>query len=590
MSGHIAIAHLQDLAEGKPFPAQVEGVDLVVIRWGDGALVLEGRCPHQGTLLAEGFLDAGALVCRAHGWRFDCASGARIGHPGVCLQMFPARVDAGSVLVERDVVLAWKRGRAPAGAAAPARPAATSLRELPGPTGLPFLGNLWQLDLKRLHLVLEQWCAQFGPIYAFRLGTKPVVVVAEPTLIAAILRDRPETYRRLGTIEAVFKDMGVNGVFSAEGDDWRRQRRLVMEALDTKHLRQFFPTLIKVTRRLKRRWDQAAASRQPLEVQKDLMRYAVDVTASLVLGYDMNTLEQEGDVIQQHLEMILPMINRRINAPFRYWRYWKLPADRALDAALVAIRKASAAFVAQARDRLARVPELAQHPTNLLESMLAARDDGDNRFTDEELFGNILTMLLAGEDTTANTIAWMIHFMTEHPDVQRRMQAEADDVLGTADVPADVKAAEKLAYIEAVANEAMRLKPVAPIIFLETNEDVAVGGVQVPPGTSLFLLTRVGGLQAQNFTKADAFRPERWLADAPSTGAHNRNVFMPFGMGPRFCPGRNLALLEIKTALGMVCRGFDLARAQDFGPTAEAFAFTMMPTNLSVLLRPRGGA
>src|SRR5262249_47957871 len=162
------------LAEGKPFPAQLEGVDLVVIRWGDGALVLEGRCPHQGTLLAEGFLDAGALVCRAHGWRFDCASGGRIGHPGVCLQTFPARVDAGAVLVERAAVLAWKRQRAQAGAAT-ARPVATSLRELPGPTGLPLLGNLWQLDLKRLHLVLEKWCAQFGPVYAFRLGTRPVV-------------------------------------------------------------------------------------------------------------------------------------------------------------------------------------------------------------------------------------------------------------------------------------------------------------------------------------------------------------------------------------------------------------------------------
>src|SRR5262249_12913566 len=159
-----------------------------------------------------------------------------------------------------------------------------------------------------------------------------------------------------------------------------------------KHLRRFFPTLGKVTRRLKGRWDRAAAERQPVDVQKDLMRYTVDVTASLVFGYDMNTLEKGEDVIQQHLEKILPIINRRINTPFPYWRVLKLPADRALDAALAAIRKECDKFVEQARERLNADPALVQNPTNLLESMLVAQDEGASRLTREELFANIVTM------------------------------------------------------------------------------------------------------------------------------------------------------------------------------------------------------
>ena len=99
-----------------------------------------------------------------------------------------------------------------------------TLSDLPGPKGLPLLGNLLQLNFKQLHRILERWCDEFGTLYAFKLGLRPVVVVADPELIQHILRNRPKLYRRLGTIEPVTKEMGINGVFSAEGDDWKRQR------------------------------------------------------------------------------------------------------------------------------------------------------------------------------------------------------------------------------------------------------------------------------------------------------------------------------------------------------------------------------
>src|SRR5687768_10370354 len=355
-----------------------------------------------------------------------------------------------------------------------------TLNELPGPKALPLLGNLLQLDLKQLHRVLERWADQFGPFYKFELGSRPVVVITDPELNQTILKNRPKLYRRLGTIEPVFKEMGITGVFSAEGEDWKRQRRMTAHALDAQHLRQFFPTLIKVTERLKNRWNAAADKQSPVDVQQDLMRYTVDVTTNLAFGYDMNTLEKEGDVIQEHLEKIFPAINRRVNAPIPYWRYFKLPADHALDKSLAAIRETITGFVTRGRERLAQNPDLAVHPTNLLEAMLAAPHEGDAAFTDEEIYGNVLTMLLAGEDTTANTMAWMTHFMVEHPEAQMRMQAEAAQVVGRAGMLSHLADAERLNYIEAVTHETMRLKPVAPVLFLEPNEDVEIGGVAVP--------------------------------------------------------------------------------------------------------------
>lgn len=578
----VRVASAVALSEGSALPAQVEGVDIVLVRHGGAVSAYQGRCPHRGTLLAEGTIDGGILTCRGHGWRFDCASGMKVDQPDICLHRFSATVAGGEVVVNRAEVLAWKREAEEEGkSGAPAR----SLSELPGPKGLPLLGSALQLHKTQLHIDLERWCDAYGPIYRFNLMRRPVVVIAHGEWIDRILHDRPETFRRASAIEALSREIGSVGVFSAEGADWRRQRRPVAQALDAQHLRDFFPTLAVVTLRLKHRWEQAAANRWPVDVQRDLMRYTVDVTTSLAFGYDMNTLEREGGTIQQHLQQILPMVSQRVNAPFPYWHHFRLPADRAFDRAVEAARDVIGEFIAAARRRLAQSPDRAAHPSNFLEAMIAAQAAGEAPLSDDELYANIFTMLLAGEDTTANTIAWMMHFMCCSPEVQRRMQQEADAVLGESYVLKDFGDAARLVYIDAVAHESLRLKPVAPLVFLEPNEDVEIGGYLLPRGTTIMLLTRPNVLSESSFAAAREFRPERWLED--SAAAHHRSGFVPFGSGPRLCPGRSLALLEIKAALSMVCRQFMLSHAPGSGPVDEAFGFTMMPTGLRVVFGAR---
>ncbi len=463
-----------------------------------------------------------------------------------------------------------------------------TLADLPGPHGLPLVGNLLDLDLDRLHRVLVGWCDEFGTFFTFKLGSRPVLAIAEPELVQEILKQRPQRYRRLDTIESVFREMGIHGVFSSEGEDWQRQRKLTARALDTAHLRAFYPVLRKVTERLRRRWERAADSGADIEVQDDLMRYTVDVTTNLAFGYDMNTLEREGDIIQQHLERIFPMINRRINAPVPYWHFIRLPSDHALESSLKSIHGIIAGFVDETRARLAKQPELVEHPTNFLEAMLAVRDDEGAAFSDAEVFGNVITLLLAGEDTTANSLAWMIDYLTDLPEVQARLQAEADAHIDASGLTDTAQGLDALDFGEAVAHEAMRLKPVAPLFFLEPNEDVALKGVSVPKGTALMLVTMHPCLKDAHFGEAAQFRPERWLPGADHAGCpHNAKAFVPFGAGPRFCPGRSLALLEIKAVTAMMARCFAVSKAPGRGPVREKFAFTMMPENLFVNFKRR---
>ena len=463
-----------------------------------------------------------------------------------------------------------------------------AITELPGPRSLPLLGNLLQLDTARFHTILSSWADEYGAMYRFRIANQDVLVVADADLINEILRNRPDGFRRGAQLQAVIAELGINGVFIAEGADWRRERKLAMHALNTNHLREFFPQLERVTARLQRRWERAAAAQETVDVLSDLKRFTVDVTSSLAFGKDLNTLESEGDVIQRHLEKIFPATARRIFAPFPYWRWFKLPADRELDRAVAEVHKLVRELVADARARMANTTHQQVRPSNFLDAMVAAQTDGTAAFTDAEIVGNALTMLLAGEDTTANTLAWMVHQLIEFPAVQAAMQAESDRVLRANHHPVDYAAIEALQYVEATAHETMRLKPIAPFLWVEPTQDTVIGDVQVPRGTPVDVLTGHAAMAADNFTDSKSFRPERWLAAAGhSAEGHNTQAFLPFGAGARFCPGRHLAMLEIKMVAAMLCRNFDISRAPGASAATEVFSFTMMPSSVLVRLTKR---
>jgi cytochrome P450/nitrite reductase/ring-hydroxylating ferredoxin subunit len=580
----VRVASVADLRGEGPFAVSAEGADLVVLRGKTSLRAYEGRCPHQGALLGEGEIDADALVCRNHRWRFDRETGKRVGGRE-CLRACPVKEEGGELLAD---VAALEAARPVSGVAARVR----TMDELPGPRGLPVVGSFFDLELEKLHLVFEDWRKEHGPVFAVRVGPRRLVVLSDPEAMQTILRARPETFRRISTVEAVFDEMGVSGVFSAEGAAWRAQRKLAMEALSHRHLRGFYPTLARVAERLHARWTRAARERRELDLNDELKRFTVDVTTQLVFGHDVDTLSKgfgdEGDdVIQRDLERVFPAFNRRLNALFPYWRYLKSREDRRLDRALSSLRAWLGTLIDRARTRLAAEPAIAEQPSNFLEAMLVARDEHGQPFSDDVLFGNAMTMLLAGEDTTAYTLAWTVHHLCDADHALRAVRDEVSRVLGEASVPGTMEAADRLLYAGAAANEAMRLRPIAPMFFVEPNTDVVLAGVAIPRGTGITGLMRVNAVDPSRFTDAAAFRPERWLDGAAGFPAHDASVFMPFGSGPRICPGRTLALLEMRVVLATLYRSFDVERVGSSRDVVERTAFTMMPSGLRVRLRAR---
>jgi cytochrome P450 len=459
-----------------------------------------------------------------------------------------------------------------------------SIDELPGPRGLPLLGNALQLKPRRIHLQMEQWAREYGPVFRASLGRTPAVVFSDPADITAILRDRPDTFRRPSITAEVSEELGGKpGLFLVEGAEWRAQRRMVMQAFAPHAIKAYFPLLTKVGARLQERWSKAARQGQSIDLGADLKRYTVDIIAGLAFGAEVNTVEKGDDVIQQHMENILSGVARRSLLPLPYWRYVRLPVDRRLEHSSAEFTLAVNGFVAEARSAMAADPGLRSAPQNLLQAMIAATEQPDSGLDDDAVVGNVITMLLGGEDTTASVLGWMIWLLSRNPEALRRAQQEVLDHVP--DVRSMTMAqADALDFIDACAHESMRMKPAAPFIPLQTVKDTEVRGVALPKDTIVWCVMRDAAMKESYFPEPDQFRPERWLE-----GSAARAAALPFGGGPRMCPGRYLSLLEIKVAMATLLGAFDIeaVEAVDGLAPEEIMGFVMAPAPMRMRLRLR---
>lgn len=459
------------------------------------------------------------------------------------------------------------------------------LKDLPGPKGYPIVGNAPKLDLPILHQQLEAWADEYGDVYRLDLGFITQTVITRPSLIQKILAARPTEFIRSKKMDNVIREGGVHGVFNAEGEEWKVHRKIVAKGLDVKHQKEFYPAMTVILERLYNKWRQDAESGEVIDIQRDIMRFTVDITVTLAFGIEMNTIEQKGGVIQDHMEKIFPMIFHRINLPIPWYKIIKKKADREFEVAVHEMNRLVDEFIANGKKRLEEHPELRENPSNLLESILIAGEEEEG-FTEEMIKGDLLTLLIAGEDTTAHTLSWMIYLLTQFPEVEKEIRKEADDVLGSEPWLTDYAKNAELKYIEGATWESMRFKPVAPIMLFQATQDIDLEDLAIKKGQRILTNWRSAALKDNYFSDAQSFNPTRWLK-ASRCPVHNMDAFTPFGAGPRYCPGRNLALLEIRMVLSMLYKNFDIEMVTDHKDVNEIMAFTMMAGDYRVRLSKR---
>lgn len=415
-------------------------------------------------------------------------------------------------------------------------------RRAPGPRGLPLLGSVLPAWRDPLGFFLEAR-ATFGDVVRFKFGPYDYYMVADPDAARHVLVEGAKTYTKSRNYLGLKLVLG-DGLLTSEGEQWRRQRKLAQPAFHRERLAGFADTMAVATRSMLDRWSEEDRERSGAAfcVHAEMMRLTFRIVGLTLFSSDVDGDAREvGDAMDvamhwandyaEALIRIPPFVPTPTNVRFRR-------AMRTLDGVvyrLVAERRAS-------EDG---------YGDDLLGMLMASTDEGSGSgMSDQQLRDEIITMVLAGHETTANLLSWTFYLLSKHPDAERRVRDEARRVLG--DREPTLEDVRSLEVTRMVLEEALRLYPPAWIFERQTAEADELGGYRIAPGSIVGVCPYVLHRNPRLWDNPEGFDPDRFAPDRAQE--RPRYAYLPFGGGPRTCIGNHFAMMEAQIILAMVVR------------------------------------
>jgi cytochrome P450 len=387
---------------------------------------------------------------------------------------------------------------------------------------------------------------EFGDIAHYQVGPLHVYQLAHPDFARQILVEEPEKYYKARLIKQAFAPFAGQGLLTSDGALWKQQRKLMQPAFHHGQLTSYGAVMVRRALDLFDSFDVGAV----LEIQEEMSRLTLAIVVETLFGADVT---REAKEVGGLMIAVLDAANDRINSVLRVPSW--VPTRRNLreKRALRRLDELFHAFIAA--HRASKAP-----PADLLSVLLAATDeDSGIRMSDQQLRDEMMTLFLAGHETTAMALTWTWYLLSQHPEVEQRLLDEVSRVPRArtptvADLP-------QLPYTEMVVRESMRLYPPAPGVAREPIEDVRIGGYVVPRGSLLSVNTFAMHRDRRFFDDPERFDPGRfaagWEEHIP------RYAFLPFGGGPRVCIGNGFAMMEARLILAAVVRRWRLSLEPD---------------------------
>lgn len=399
----------------------------------------------------------------------------------------------------------------------------------PGPRGPLATARLVRSFTRDPDATILAVSQEYGPVASMRFGRDVVVVVSDPELVGELLLDKEGAYIKDVVTRGLAEVLG-RGLLTSEGEQWRRQRKLIAPSLGKGRIAGYAESMVEHTRGYVERLRQG----EERDVHADMSKLTLDIVVATLFGAKL-----PGGV-QERVAKIIDQYMHDFHALQHSWRSlfpaW-FPFPERLRGGLLA-RELDALVMDVVKERRAS----AVRGDDLLSRLLAARDETtpDRGMDDRQLRDEVITLFTAGHETTSNALSWTLLLLAEHPEIDARLATEVREVLGGRSATPDDLASLPLA--RAVLDEAMRLYPPAHIIGREAKRDVRLGGWLLPKGTNVAVSPWAMHHDRRFFEDPEAFRPDRWLDG--STAALPRHVYLPFGGGPRVCVGNHFALME----------------------------------------------
>ncbi|MEN8652961.1 cytochrome P450 [Streptomyces sp. 21So2-11] len=411
-------------------------------------------------------------------------------------------------------------------------------RSVPGPRGLPFLGNLPQFG--KNPLAFFERLRAHGDMVRWRFGRTPCLFLADPQLVGELITEVERSFDQ-PELGIAFRTLMGNGVIVARGPDWRRKRSLVQPSVRPKQVRSYATTMAECAVELADGWSDGERVDIKREMAALTQRIAVRTIFGTGAAADAEAIGRAMDVAQREIGAEFSGIGALLPD-------WLPTPGRAR------IKRAAAVIDAEVAQVVARHRNGDGERPDLLSRLLAAQDETGARLSDEEIRDETVTLYIAGHETTSSTLVWAWYLLARNPRVRAALAEELDRVLGHREPDFDDFA--KLTYAQAVVKETLRLYPTIWLLTGVAKVGARIGGLPVAPGTRVWCSQWVTQRDARWFPEPEEFRPERW--DAESGEDIPEYAWFPFGGGPRVCLGARFAMVEAVLILAVLARRFDL--------------------------------
>ncbi|MGA1213086.1 MAG: cytochrome P450 [Solirubrobacterales bacterium] len=468
-------------------------------------------------------------------------------------------------------------------------PDALTGRDLPpGPRGLDNARFIVRTTTDFMGPLVEM-ASRYGPVSSTFGRGRVLVVLASHEPARHVLITNQDNYEKGIEYELLRIVLG-NGLLTSEGDDWRRQRRLVQPLFAKRHIAEFTGFMTDATRdSLETGPLSGLVEGARIDMNEAMMELTLDVVGRALFGADLTgeTARRVGPAMNDVLRLGSRMVRRLPTFLLASLPGFDLQRAIGLNPESIRFRRA----VSDLRgiiDSLLLEREASGDPgDDLFGLMLSTTDPDTGQPMDRGLIADeLMTFMLAGHETTSNALSWTFRWLSLNPEARERLIAEVDSVLG--DRTPNFEDSDRLPWTKAVVEESMRLTPPVWMVGRRALEEDEVGGERIPAGASTMVLIRMIHRDPEVWENPEGFDPRRFLPE--NRGALPRSAYMPFGAGRRICVGSTFALVEATLLLAMISQRYEFDLPA-WAPVAEEAAVTLRPRGgLEMLARPRAGS
>lgn len=413
-----------------------------------------------------------------------------------------------------------------------------------------------------------------GPgIVRLNTGFMQVYIVSDPEYVRHVLVTNAGNYGKGSIMDGIRLALG-NGLFTSDGDAWRRQRRLMQPAFHGRQIENMAATVTELTETMTRQWATRVDRGEPIDILAESTKLNIQIILRVLFGAEVN--QDNAARLLRLTDAVFAGMARRV------WTFFlppwvPTPGAAAYRAAIVALEQEIYGII---RTRRATGP--GERP-DLLDVLLDVVDDQGDPMTDKQLRDEIFTIFLAGYESTASGITWCWHLLTQHPHVAETLRVELDETL-RGDSPR-FEDLTRLPYLRRVLDETFRLYPSFPMFFRSSTTADTIGPYGIPAKAQLVISPYATHHDPRYWHDPEAFDPDRFSPERFTTAA--RNAYYPFGKGQRICIGEQLSLLIAQLTIATLAQRYDSRPTPGTG-VKPRYAMTYQPKHgLPVILTPR---